>query len=251
MRTMGDLVTFFNTNGILASAVSTNKDQLQIGDIVQTKNSDSAFLVYLGKNNNGNIMLEDLYSSFECSQQSFDLLFTGNAVLVNHTSQEITKINGDNINDNPIHDNTTKIGPMKTGFSANENAINSWTKDTRLKNIAKSIGGTSGSQLSRTKAIWTWMHGSNRHIFYHTHDNTKHTLDQTLNSGYGNCCEQSRIVVGLARAMGLSAKFVHIPGHVFTEVWIGNKWLGIDTCHSTGYNCTIPKSGTISNTLNF
>lgn len=34
--------------------------------------------------NNGNIVLEDLYNSYEYSPETFNLLFTGKAILINH-----------------------------------------------------------------------------------------------------------------------------------------------------------------------
>lgn len=110
MHTLGDMVVFYNAHNINAVAGQTTLGELKPKDIVQLKNTDSAFLVYLGKNSNGNIILEDLYYQFECSPQAFDLLFTGNAILINHPATKITAINANSINDDPIHDENIHDG---------------------------------------------------------------------------------------------------------------------------------------------
>jgi len=60
------------------------------------------------------------------------------------------------------------------------------------------------------------------------HNGTKGSLDQRLNSGKGNCCEKARILVGLARAMGMKAQFVKVPGHVFSRINVNGVWMAID-----------------------
>lgn len=125
MHTFGDLVTFLTSIDFNAVASTITKDKLKVGDIVQLKNSDSAFLVYVGTNNsNGNILLEDINSRYECSPKSFDLLFTGNAILIDHTALDITPINGDNVNDNPIYDSNIHLGPSYIGNSTTISSMN-------------------------------------------------------------------------------------------------------------------------------
>lgn len=46
------------------------------------------------------------------------------------------------------------------------------------------------------------------------HWNTIHSFQQTYDAKHGNCVEQARIVVGLARAMGCKARYLKVHGHV-------------------------------------
>jgi hypothetical protein len=73
-----------------------------------------------------------------------------------------------------------------------------------------------------------------RHMHYHKHECTVHALEWVLNNKKGNCAEQSRVVVGLAKAMGLEAEIIHVKGHFFTKIKVNRTWKGMDTCYSDG-----------------
>ena len=261
LHTFEDIVAFFKSKGVDSTACQVDKNELRIGDIVQIKNSDYSFLVYCGEDADGNIILEDVYNRFKCSPQSFDLLFTGNAILIDHTVTKMTEINAALVTDATIHDPNIVIGPMVTGFSTYQSGKSSWANaqnNPRIKAIAKSLGGTSGTQSHRIKQVWNWMHGGDgidRHIWYDNknyHENTKYSIDKVLDGHYANCCEQSRLVVAIARAMGLTARYVHIPGHVFTQIKDTNgHWFAVDTCESWGYGRSIPSGATYLTDLNY
>jgi transglutaminase-like putative cysteine protease len=122
----------------------------------------------------------------------------------------------------------------------------------RIITIASTIiGNTGNSDEAKIRGIWNWMHGSDRHMIYHAHEGTKDSLDQGLDSGKGNCCEQARILVGLARAAGMKAEFVKVPGHVFSRIFVNGAWMAVDTCYEWGYNRKIPYGATLCDVLNW
>jgi Transglutaminase-like superfamily len=262
MHTFTDLVNFFNNNNISAVAVQTTPDSLKPGDIIQSKNSDFAFLVYMGTNaSSGNIILEDLYHQFECTPEEFEVLFTGNAVLINHRNIQRSVLNTVNVNDSPIHDQNIHaelnlIGLSLTGTIIGTYAQSTFENNPIIKEAIKNMGGTTGTEDRRARAIFTWMHGGNGpntgHIKYHSHRNTEHTLEHTLNFARGNCCEQARIVVGFARAMGLTAQFVHTVNHVFSRVKVNGSWVYIDTTTANAaYGQNRPPTAIYSDYLSF
>lgn len=256
MHTLYDMVRFYNANDVGAIAVQTTMDELKPGDIVQLKNSESAFLVYLGKNSDGNIILEDLYHQYESSPESFNMLFTGNAIFLKHKSANFNQINGDMVDDNPINDPNIHIAPMTTSVSTVQAKKYTWNNakdDPRIKQIAKDLK-TSSSDYQNLKNIYDWM---GVHIKYHFHYNTRDTLDYTLNSGRANCCEQARIMVAISRAMGMTAKYIQVPGHVFSKEWAKDKgrYVVIDTCYRSQHRFDKPsivtKDAKITDNLSF
>jgi hypothetical protein len=256
MHTLNEMVMFYNAHNISAVSVQITIDTLKSGDIVQLKNSESAFLVYLGKNSNGNIILEDLYHRYECSPESFNMLFTGNAIFLKHMFINPNLINRDIVDDNPINDPNIHTAPMATSFSVFQAKKNTWNNaeyDLRIKKIAKDLK-TSSSDYQNLKNIYAWM---GVHIKYHFHYNTRDSLDYTLKNGKANCCEQARIMVAIARAMGMTAKYIQVPGHVFSKEWANDKgrYVVIDTCYRSQHRfdkpSIVPSGAKITDNLGF
>ena len=57
-----DLIGKFNNKNLIAKGVKKTRNKLKPGDIVQIKNSNTPFLLYLGKDADGNIHLENSYN---------------------------------------------------------------------------------------------------------------------------------------------------------------------------------------------
>ena len=235
MSSFNDMLVFYKTHNINAVAVTTTKDNLKPGDIIQLENSDSAFLIYCGENSDGKILVEDLYYQFECTPETFDILFTGNAILINHETTLNTKdADANNIKDTPIYNNKKKIKAVKRDKSKVVNVLNTWNnleKDPRIVNLAAKLK-TSNSDYENLRNIFNWMRDN---FDYDVHFDTIHTFTVTWDKKKGNCCEKSRIVVALSKAMGMDAKFFKVPNHVFSESYSKTKgrWVVIDTCYSS------------------
>ena len=124
-------------------------------------------------------------------------------------------------NNNTLTDNEMKS--IKGTGSIISEWNNGW-KNPRIKSIAKSIlFNFSGSWKIYGLGIFQWV---DSHIKYHDHYNTHHSINQVLDSGYGNCVEQARLCVCLARAMGISyynVRFVHKPEGYYSDYYEGHK----------------------------
>jgi hypothetical protein len=77
MHILGDLDKLLKPRNLVATAVYKTKNKLRPGDIVQMRNYESPFLLYLGRDSNGQIHLENLHGRFKISSQYFEKVFTG------------------------------------------------------------------------------------------------------------------------------------------------------------------------------
>lgn len=99
-----------------------------------------------------------------------------------------------------------------------------WTSSNPLiKALANKILRNAGypkSAYDKGRAIWNWI---TTHIRYHYHCNTKNSFNWVMIYGWANCCEMARLVVCLARAMGLTARYVYKPQGYYKDYHNGQK----------------------------
>jgi predicted double-glycine peptidase len=193
-------------------------------------------IVYLADSDSGNInmTLADFTESYvqnKTSEYGYVLVITNNS------------------SDPQLGNNNTLTDDEMKSIKGTGSIINEWNngwKNPRIKSIVKSIlFKFSGSWKIYGLGIWEWMI---HNIHYHKHLNTLHSIDEVLNSHNANCCEMARLVVCLARAMGISApnvRYVHkiartykgygyMPGHVWAQI----KW-GPGTLDWIDLDCTL------------
>ena len=187
-----------------AHPVAIQRKYLKEGDIVKLKNSQSAFLVYDGCNND-RIILKDALYLYECDEKMFSMLFTGKAIVFhNPTVKNITQ--GNDITDDHIYDPNIKRSLIKIGQNYNvcsgkcivANSLeNSWSNaesNSRIVSIAQIIVNKSGtSEYDKFNGIWNWMHTTKiddtRHMNYRYCECTAHNLNNILDTKSGNCAE--------------------------------------------------------------
>lgn len=194
------MIDIFKSYGLTATPVNTTKDHLQKGDIVQTKNSASTFLVYLGKDSNGHIILEDVHDQFECSPESFDLLFTGNTILLNHTASGLTVIDATGVNDNPTHDSKIQTAPMRVGMSTLAFTGSTWSTAYNRQDFrdrAKQLVNGKNNNYDKVNAIFKYVRDSYDYQFYF---GSTHGVDRVVKEKKRNCCELARMEYCLTRA---------------------------------------------------
>ncbi|OEC84585.1 MULTISPECIES: cysteine peptidase family C39 domain-containing protein [Methanobacterium] len=198
-------------------------------------------IVYLADSDSGNInmTLTDFTESYiqnKTSEYGYALVIT------------------DDSNNPQLNNNNTLTDNEMKSVKGTGSIISEWNtgqNNARIKSIAKSIlCNFSGSWKIYGLGIFQWV---DSHIKYHDHYNTHHSINQVLDSGYGNCVEQARLCVCLARAMGISyynVRFVHkpegyyrdyyeghkkFPGHVWAQIKWGPgpmDWIDLDTSWS-------------------
>ncbi len=87
---------------------------------------------------------------------------------------------------------------------------------------------------SKAVAIFDWVRD---HITYSFYYNTKYGALNTLAAGTGNCCDHSNLVVALARAAGIPARYQQgycdfsdgWYGHVWAQLYVNGQWYYADT----------------------
>ena len=111
---------------------------------------------------------------------------------------------------------------------------NAQSNNSNIKSLAASITNGLTSPYSKATAIFNWVRD---HITYSFYYNTKYGALGTLSSRTGNCCDHSNLMVDLARAVGIPARYEQGYcefsdgwfGHVWAQLYVNGKWYYADT----------------------
>ena len=150
--------------------------------------------------------------------------------------------------------NTTKASVSKSAsktVSANKTSINEalkkYLKSTKncqvknkaIQNLAKTLTSSLKSDYEKGKKIFNWVRDN---IQYKKYRNTRRGAVKTLQTKKGNCVDQSHLLIALSRASGIPARYVkggnckfttgYVSGHIWTQMYINNKWVVADTTSS-------------------
>ena len=71
-----------------------------------------------------------------------------------------------------------------------------------------------------------------KYIEYERYSDTKRGAVKTLQDKKGNCADQAHLLVALFRAAGIPARYVHAPGHYWTQCRVGDKIYDCDPTSS-------------------
>ena len=125
-----------------------------------------------------------------------------------------------------------------------------------IKSLATKLTSTLKSDYEKGKKLFEWVRD---HIGYDKYRNTRRGAVKTLQNRLGNCVDQSHLLVALSRAAGIPARYVngnncrfttgYVSGHVWTEMYIKNKWTVADTTSSRNTLGTIRNWNTKSFSL--
>jgi len=100
--------------------------------------------------------------------------------------------------------------------------------------LAASLKAGSSTQYETAVKIFNWVRD---HISYSFYYNTKYGASGTLKNRLGNCCDTAHLMVALARAAGIQARYMHGTckfssgtwyGHVWAQLYVNGKWLNAD-----------------------
>lgn len=133
-----------------------------------------------------------------------------------------------------------KISEVKYAAAGSKKKINKSKKvnTSSVKKLAASLTKGTKSKYAKAKKIFNWVRDNIRYKFYY---NTKYGASGTLKRRAGNCADHSHLVVALARAAGLQAKYAHgkvrfpsgkIYGHVWALIKVNGKWYKADATSS-------------------
>ena len=114
------------------------------------------------------------------------------------------------------------------------NATTTKINTSSVSALAASLKAGSSSQYQTAVKIFNWVRD---HISYSFYYNTKYGASGTLKKRTGNCCDTSNLMVALARAAGIQARYLHGTckfssgtwyGHVWAQLYVNGKWLNAD-----------------------
>ena len=108
------------------------------------------------------------------------------------------------------------------------------SNDSTIKAKSASITAGLTSPYSKAVAIFNWVRD---HITYSFYYGTKYGAVGTLKSGTGNCVDHSDLVVALARAAGIPARYQYgmckfsdgIYAHVWSQLYVNCQWYYADS----------------------
>lgn len=108
--------------------------------------------------------------------------------------------------------------------------IQKYNIPSNVVNQALSIAKKGNTEYQNMKLLYNWC---NKNIGYQKYANTKYGANGTLSHRKGNCCDNAHIMIAMARAIGIKARYCHARsskgGHIYGEYYINKKWIVIDT----------------------
>ncbi|MGB9980068.1 pseudomurein-binding repeat-containing protein [Methanobacterium sp.] len=110
---------------------------------------------------------------------------------------------------------------------------NCQVNDPRIISLSESITEGAITTYDKAVAIFNWVRDNLSYSFYY---NTKYGAVNTLLKKEGNCVDHSHLLIALARAAGIPAKYEHgtctftsgTYGHVWAQLWVDGKWYNAD-----------------------
>ena len=116
---------------------------------------------------------------------------------------------------------------------------NCQVKDKSIQDLAKTLTSKLKSDYEKGKKLFNWVRDN---IQYKKYRNTRRGAVKTLQTKKGNCVDQSHLLIALSRASGIPARYVKggnckftgglVSGHIWTQMYLNNKWVVADTTSS-------------------
>lgn len=129
---------------------------------------------------------------------------------------------------------TSSIGSSKKTEQAtslrDDGQIQKYNIPSSVVKQALSIAKKGNTDYQNLKLLFNWC---NKHIDYQLYANTKYGASGTLSRRKGNCCDNANLLIAMARAIGIKARYCHARsskgGHVYGEYYVNKKWIVCDT----------------------
>ena len=133
---------------------------------------------------------------------------------------------------------------------------NCQVENAAIEKLANSLTSSLNDVKSKATAVYNYVRDK---ISYSSYNNTKKGAVKTLNDKTGNCVDQAHLLVALARASGIPARYVHgtnckftsglVCGHVWVQLLINDVWVVADPTSQKNSLGTIKNWNTNSYTL--
>jgi hypothetical protein len=235
LNVWGDQTKFSKSRDLIANSVKKTKNKLRPGDIVRVKNFDSTFLVYLGRDSNGEMHLENIHQKFKWSPQYFEKIYTGKTIEIRYnSSNEKTKESNIIIEDPSLNNNLVEDGTRPQSDHDWNNAEN----DPRIIALAESITMDKDTPQEKCTAIFQYIQ---QNYQWHDHDDTICSIGEVLETKTGNCCEMSRLMNSMVKSLDIpvETRYKHVSnyyyqthktaGHIYTQFkFEDGEWVDAD-----------------------
>jgi len=115
---------------------------------------------------------------------------------------------------------------------------NCQSDNAKIIALAASLTQGTSSTYDKGVKIFNWVRDNLSYSFYY---NTKYGAVNTYLNREGNCVDHSHLLIALARAAGIPAKYMHgtcnftsgnVYGHVWAQLWVDGKWYDADAISS-------------------
>jgi len=136
---------------------------------------------------------------------------------------------------------TSQTGGTNPGDTTTDPALqkylvataNAQSTSSTIKNLAASITSGKTTTYAKAQAIFNWVRD---HVSYSFYYNTQKGALGAYSSRSANCCDMAHLVVALARAAGIPARYQHgtctfssgTYGHVWAQLYVSGKWYYAD-----------------------
>lgn len=118
-----------------------------------------------------------------------------------------------------------------TATSLRDNAqIRTYGIPEEIVTQALSLCKAGDTPYNNLKRLYEW---ADTKIGYEYYNNTRHGASGTFKRRKGNCCDNTHVMIALARSIGIKSRYCHAKsngkGHVYGEYYVNNKWFVVDT----------------------
>jgi transglutaminase-like putative cysteine protease len=266
--------SFYDTNGRLPGYVTINNIQVTMPQFLQLLSFDllninsgvinSIILKTVTEPSNPteSITNGNLYKSEYISlAQSIKTAIEANGSIPNYLDSSLGKIRYESLiytfskiliyqKTNSRLPNYVSISAWSTNSSTDNSSLqqylvatnNAQSTSPTIISLANSITAGLTTDYDKAKAIFNWVRDNISYSFY---GSTQKGALGTLSSKTANCCDHSHLVVALARAAGIPARyqygncyyniggFVGWYGHVWAQLYVNGKWNYADACDNS------------------
>ena len=151
-----------------------------------------------------------------------------------NTKTNATKTSVSKIASKTVSSNKSSISAaLKKYLTSSKNCQ---VKNKAIQDLAKTLTSEIKSDFEKGKKLFNWVRDN---IQYKKYRNTRRGAVKTLQTKKGNCVDQSHLLIALSRASGIPARYVkggnckfsngYVSGHIWTQMYINNKWVVADT----------------------
>ena len=128
-----------------------------------------------------------------------------------------------------------EVSSVTTYDPVDSNDIRSYVIiDSEIKTVADKIAVIacdSNQKKCQARAMFGFVQQNFEYVSDPNRFEYMKTAKESLVNGGGDCDDASILLATLLESVGISTRFVFVPGHVYVEAWINNDWEPMDaTC---------------------